>query len=762
MSSMSIVSEIVLAPPTATARIVVAGVVLLALALAVYVRADVLSTSMRRGLGALRMLIVSGLIVVLLGPSAMRWLSRRDDRRKLVVVVDTSCSFGVEDVDGESRFAAARDTWLTPERIQALRERFDLRFYRFDETLATTNLGALWEMTAPTGRQSYMAGAIQRLLETEFAHGGEPAGILLIGDGHETGPGDVLAAGELAGQRGVPIWTSCFGGQREDRDVAIQTFSGQEFLFANQTGQIAAKVLQTGFGIAEARVVLLREGQPVQQQRVTFNDRAAADVRFDIQEAEPGLVAYEVRVDPLPGEVETTNNARAVFVRVSNERIKVLLVEGQPYWDTKFLAQSLRTDEQIELTHLVHYGTSRFHAIRSGGQAMSAADEVEEAAVAVPSTKAELFAYDVLIFGKGLPTFMDPARMDLLKAFLDERGGGIVFARGRAYDRSTFEGAHAAAALAAIEPAVWGDRYVRDLELALTPEGRSHPSFQFPVARAPDVIIQEMPGMIGAVRVRQAKAAALVLAESRPRGAGESDLPMAAVAYQNYGKGKVVAILNEGLWQWALRPAKPDRDKADAPFDVFWRRMMRWLVGVGDFLPGQDVTLAVTQPPGNLGESAQIEVRMKFPPRPDTPVTLSAVMPDSTEQPLPLAQPAADSVLRWASFVPEQEGIYRIRLRTPECTPPEQETRFCVYDYTAERIQTSADPTTMRELAARSGGQAIDPAEPGRLLTRLAEAHPSEQTHREIEFVWDQPWVFAVLVTLLAVEWFLRRRCGVA
>ena len=54
----------------------------------------------------------------------------------------------------------------------------------------------------------------------------------------------------------------------------------------------------------------------------------------------PGCSATRSRPTPLPGEVSAANNTASLLLRVVDQPVRVLLLEGKPYWDTKFLIRS--------------------------------------------------------------------------------------------------------------------------------------------------------------------------------------------------------------------------------------------------------------------------------------------------------------------------------------------------------------------------------------------------------------------------------------
>ena len=87
-------------------------------------------------------------------------------------------------------------------------------------------------------------------------------------------------------------------------------------------------------------------------------------VEFEVIEPEVGQYEYEVRVQPLEGEVDAANNSAITYLNVIDQQIRVLVLEGDPYWDTTFLQRSLMRNDKFNVDSLVSYGKDRIRAIR--------------------------------------------------------------------------------------------------------------------------------------------------------------------------------------------------------------------------------------------------------------------------------------------------------------------------------------------------------------------------------------------------------------
>jgi hypothetical protein len=78
-----------------------------------------------------------------------------------------------------------------------------------------------------------------------------------------------------------------------------------------------------------------------------------------------------------------------------------------------------------------------------------------------------------------------------------------------------------------------------------------------------------------------------------------------------------------------------------------------------------------------------------------------------------------------------------------------------------EFLDPRPDPARLTQLANATGGRVLRSAEElADLLTRQARA--GDQLVISLSPVWDRSWVWALLLGLLASEWILRRRRGLA
>jgi hypothetical protein len=434
-----------------------------------------------------------------------------------------------------------------------------------------------------------------------------------------------------------------------------------------------------------------------------------------------------------------------------DERTKVLFVETRPYWDSKFLLRALQRDPNVEVTSLFQIKEDKVVAIaeRAGKEGAEKAGITQ--GVTLPKTKEDLFKFDCIILGKGVDVLMTSEQLALVRDFVSERGGGVIFSRGRSYGFDN-------EALAALEPLVWERDSVHGKRFELTQEGKNNPVFSFGKSLPPDTVIREMPEMVSVTKVAQEKSLSVILARSKQDNDG---LEMATIAFQRYGKGKAMSVGATGLWRWAITP--PELAAYDDVYERFWGQMIRWLVSDSDFLPGQEVSFRTDRYTYDLGDAVHLTVRTKFVDAQTFAPVAFLKTPSGKDVSIPLEEDPQSPGAYTAQYQPEEEGEFIATLKNTALesnVAPQEAAPFTVYSDNAETRLVSADPVLMEDIARTTGGDIIALDQLDTLPEKLHAFERQSLSDTKLVDVWDKLGVFAALLAFLAVEWFARRRSG--
>ena len=95
------------------------------------------------------------------------------------------------------------------------------------------------------------------------------------------------------------------------------------------------------------RLVVRRDGEPAQVQTVPTGQEMGVEI--PITRAGPTVV--EMQVDPLEGEVSTLNNRAVVEINGVRDRLRVLLVSGEPHLGERTWRRLLKSDPAVDLVH---------------------------------------------------------------------------------------------------------------------------------------------------------------------------------------------------------------------------------------------------------------------------------------------------------------------------------------------------------------------------------------------------------------------------
>lgn len=694
---------------------------------------------------AMRWFFIAAVALLLMGPSVMPPPAVSEERPCLTIVLDTSASMQVADVEGQSRYRHAVQHWLEARQLASWRERMNVRVMTFD---AKPRVAEPANLRPPEGDETRLIEGLLAILGDMTSGSGA---LLLLSDGRDTQSRPAHEAVQLARAKSLPIFAVPLGGPSLQRDIALAALPMQEYLLAKEEGQIRVTIAHTGVRDSATMLRLRCDGRELMTQPIHFDGSEPVTVMLPVRQEEPGHYEYEVSIDPVEGEIESRNNHRTLFVSVTAGRLKVLLLEGRPHWETKFLAQSLRKDDRLELTQIAEVAVGERERIVTRSEAR---------VVEVPRTREQWRHYDVVILGRGLEHLLDAASAALLTRFVGEDGGHVIFSRGRASDVRSSHGAAVAEQLAVLDPVWWPeDADIRplsaargndDVRLRLSAAGQSHPVFEQLASQYPLTKLFAETPWIRIQRVAGEKPAAVTLL----RGDRDGEPVLLTM---DYGRGSVLCLLGEGLWQWRLGPK--EQEAAASAYDRLWSNMIRWLVVGGDFQPGQQVTLRLWPRSAPLGEKVNLMLTGRYLSG-ALAAQLTIIAPSGERhQPALIAAEESDTRLS-AMFEPRLLGVHDVIVQTPGLTPARHEARFEVFDISQERLHTAANPSLMRELAEQTGGQVLDPNEPQSLLPAYQRHQAVMRVPIEPVYIWNRVWILMGVLVWAGCEWMLRRLGG--
>jgi len=706
--------------------------VIAAVAIALLALAGVRWWQERRGgaLLAIRAALVGVLLWVALNPQAL--LPReRTGKPKLAVLVDTSASMQTRDVDNNARLAAALRVLTNASTLAALEKEFVVDFRRFDRDSTPAQPATL----APSGDASDIATAVMSAV-SELGDAKAQAGVVLISDGRATTL-NTLDAAQLALARSVPLWTWTLGGHVAKQDLWIETASSEALAFSGAEVELNATLRTAGYPNRSFRVELVRDDKVVESRELIPDTNGTARVSMRVKAPDAGEQRYAFRVPSQPEESDTANNERAVFLRSVGDKVRVLVAEGQPHWDTKFLVQGLKRDPNVDLTAVYRLNAQRHVAVLS-----STGAETRVERDLFPRTAEAMNAFDVIVLGRGAEAFFDNTTEALLTDFTAKRGGSVVFARGKSYG-GRFQ------PLAKLEPVAWGDGSAPSVKLKPTEAGRDNPIFDLGSAGTLDELLERLPALDHASLTLGEKPLAVALATA----ADKSDGPV-LVAYQRYGQGKALSLNASGLWRWAFRES--GQEESEAAYRRFWISLLQWLLSGSQFLPGSEVALTSARRHYTSEQPMQFLINTR---NLDRGVYAPKLLVEGHGRTVEV-EPRARGESYVAEAGPFPPGTYRVTLTNNIGKPAQLSQSVEVLSASVEKRDLSADPETMRQLAKISGGQTLTAGDLGRMPEIVQRWEAARQLAHRQRPVWDRWWVMGAMMALLGAEWWLRRREG--
>ena len=168
------------------------------------------------------------------------------------------------------------------------------------------------------------------------------AGAIFLTDGrvHDV-PEDAAALGFAAPVHGLITGTA---NERDRRVVLVTT---PRFGIVGQSQTIVYRVDDQGVRGTPAQVTVRRDGEVLERRTVTPGNTINAQI--PIAHAGPNIV--EIEAAPIEGELTTVNNRAVVSIDGVRDKLRVLLVSGEPHAGERSWRNLLKSDASVDLVH---------------------------------------------------------------------------------------------------------------------------------------------------------------------------------------------------------------------------------------------------------------------------------------------------------------------------------------------------------------------------------------------------------------------------
>lgn len=678
-----------------------------------------------------------------------------------------------KDVDGESPIPSILDSTTS-------------------ELFSVAN-GNLTDLSAPlTDAMNQTRRQIQNQVGTDETAPAQRV-MVLMSDGRESvGQTDPAEVAERLAQSGWQVHTVGMGSLEEPPDIGVVDVDVPQRVADD--GRLAGQVIIKHFGHSEQSVrVQIRSGDTiVWSETIEIQSDGKTSVPFDfpVEELMSQISSSDLRgvnrdsvVLPLTAEVSSAtgsefvsnsanvlssgslnNNTMDFRVAAASRDRELLILDGSSRWEMRYLRNLFLRDPAWRVdTVLFGAGTDK-PSVRRG-----------EAPGQMPGSARAWATYDAVILGEVPPDQWTSEDSLRLNEFVS-RGGGLIVVDGR-YERirelvsmGNSESLEDANPLAGLIPVRFDanelgavaseDGNSPEIDfIAPTDSGVAHPvmlldSDSKPIEKA----WQSLPAPT-VVAATTAMPDAEVWAEAVDKNGARRPWLVTRL----FGAGRVFYLASDQTWRWRYKLESRLHRR-------FWNQLMTAamqppyavrdeFVAIGtdkiDYAIGQPATIRARLLQENVGDTGgQLMVN----------TTMDALLLKEDQVvatiPMRLEDPQRRTYIGQTQGLPEGQYDVRVRASGFDVDALRASSPIWVQSpRSGELDRTSVDETTLKRIAQAGGGTYVHESSLDDLYSRIAPMSRGRIVESDTA-LWQTWWVFLLIISLLAVEWCLRKKVG--
>lgn len=622
---------------------------------------------------------------------------------------------------------------------------------------------------APDGAATNLAEPLKIQFQQAEKNAERVAAVLISDGRHNTGTSPLQVA-SILGNQNIPVMTVGLGMKNVAPDLAVLDVDTPESVFAEDRVNGTILINDT-MPPGQAFVVRVQDGdKTVWERNLVSTSVGKREVGFNIPlkdmvqsksnalDADVKVISMplnmKVSIDPINGELKDTNNSAPFSVRAITQGRKLLVLDGRPRWEFRYIKNLFDRDRQWVTNYLVgNAGT--------GGGELADRWTRGSGDRQFPDSKNELFKYDLIVFGEIKPGTLTEEELEWVSEFVNNRGGGIIFIDGQRGYLSEYQDSPIGSLIPVKRNP--GSSPIREAGYQLTAAGNRLASLKLTTSKTENPALwRKLPKPHYLPRVELQPGSELLATSTTAPSSdanAQSDSKDPVFVFRRVGAGRVFYSATDETWRWRYQVG-------DLYHARYWNQLATWMMERPYAVQDKFVSLDVGASNYVQGDRANLRVRLRDEDgKPITEATVQVELYKDGEK-VASAMLKADQNLggafRGQTDVLSQPGEYEVGVNVTGFVTRDMKARtsFVVKPLPNKELNDhQADFELLQRMANASSGQFYPEERADELMDQLA---PLSQGRIEITQteLWKSYWVFVPIMMLLGGEWYIRKRAG--
>lgn len=634
-----------------------------------------------------------------------------------MIFIDNSSSILIE--DGTNRSETVKSFISDLEDFQLTG---DLELNTFGNRVNSTGFSKLSSIVFSEASTNF-----SNIFSSINKQGKNISSIVIISDGVITDGTNPLYTAE---KMGVPVYTIGVGDSSRRNDVEIKNALFNQYIFAETPTTILTTIANTGFGNKNINVSLYEQDLLVEQKNIILNPDGIQNVEFIYTPKSGGEKKLTIVASNLDGEFTYANNRKVFYVNVLSNKINILVLGGSPSPDLSFINNILKSNDNFRVNSLTQISQNKFLENANPERLLDSADILF--LVGFPSKETSddfLRKVNEAIKDKNKPFFVsfsqgiDFGKLNQLQSELP-----INFNQ-----RSTL--------FNEVQPNVSGEQ----IRNPLLQNNAANPIAgweNLPPIYQPDIDITVKPEseLISRTKINN-------IPSNRP-----------LIVTRTLGSKRSIALLAKDFWKWKLQTTTRNSDVLDR----FIMASVKWLNTSDE---QKQVNIKTSKRVFSLGEEIEFTGQVydaTFNPVSDAEVKVNI---SGAGEKFEIQLSSVGNGLYEGVLQANKPGDYSF---SGEANIENQSFgrdagSFNIGEVDVEMINPRMNYEFLRSLAQITGGEYFDAKDYKNLfpvLQQLNERAVTDKIETSEITLWSNEWLMAIIILLLGMEWFIRKRAG--